>query len=76
MSTDGMMDVEVPIEGTVIVVNGDVYAVDSDRIDYVMCTCVDDKHAAYPRTHNVSPGRPPHVVGVQTVKIVWVPKRA
>lgn len=66
-----MMDVEVPVEGTVIVVNGDVYDVESDRTAYVLCHCRDGKHPEYARTHDVSPGKPPHVVGVQTVKMAW-----
>lgn len=74
MSTEGMIDVEVPENGTVIVVSGDVYEVDSDQTDYVMCTCRDGKHAHYARVNDISPGQAPHVVGVQTVQIVWDPK--
>lgn len=71
MSTEGLMDVEVPVHGTVVVENGDVHDVDSDRTDYVLCTCRDGKHPEYARTHDVSPGQPPHVVGILTVKTVW-----
>lgn len=74
MSTDGMMDVEVPAHGTVIVSDGDVYGIESDRTDYMLCTCRDGKHAEYARNHNLSLATAPHVVGVQTVKMVWSPK--
>lgn len=71
-----MKDVEVPIHGTVVVIDGDVYEIDKEKADYVLCTCRDDKHKEYDRTHNVSLGHVPHLVGVTTVKIVWTPKAA
>ena len=66
-----MIDVEVPATGTAVVQDGSVYEIDSDKTAYVMCTCKDGKHNEYARTHNVSPGQPPHVVGILTVQVVW-----
>lgn len=69
-----MQDVEVPISGTVIVEDANVYAIETERNDYVTCSCRDGSHTEYARTHNVSPGVVPHIVGVKTVKMVWLPQ--
>lgn len=69
MSTEGMMDVEVPVHGSVVVENGDVHEIDSEKTDFVLCTCRDGVHKEYDRTHNL--GGIPHVVGVTTVKVAW-----
>lgn len=63
------MDVEVPVHGSVVVENGDVHEIESERTDFVLCTCRDGIHKEYDRTHNL--GGIPHVVGVTTVKVVW-----
>lgn len=73
MSTEGMMDVEVPTEGTVVVENGHVYGIESEKTDFVPCHCTDEQHGLYGRTHPL-PGRVPHLVAVTTVKHVWVPQ--
>lgn len=69
-----MMDVEVPVEGTVVVEDGNVYDIESEKTDFVPCYCTDDRHTLYSRTH-VMPGVTPHIVGVTTFKHVWQPGR-
>ncbi len=69
MSTEGMMDVEVPVHGTVVVENGDVHDIESEKATFVLCTCRDGVHKLYDRTHDL--GGIPHVVGVTTVTVVW-----
>lgn len=69
-----MMDVEVPTNGTVVVENGNPYEIESERIDYVPCYCEDGVHSLYLRTHPL-PGRVPHMVGVGTVKYVWLARQ-
>lgn len=73
MSTEGMIDVEVPARGVVIVEDGNVYSIDSDKDDFVLCTCHDGLHSQYARTHRVDRTRPPHVVGLKTVTMTWEP---
>jgi hypothetical protein len=70
VSTVDMMDVEVPVNGTVVVENGNPYEIESERIDYVPCYCSEGKHSLYARTHPL-PGVVPHMVGVGTVKYVF-----
>jgi hypothetical protein len=74
MSTEGMQDVEVPISGTVVVENGDVHGIESEKTAFVLCTCRDGVHKQYDRTHNL--GGVPHVVGVTTVTVVWTARQA
>lgn len=71
MTDQDWMEVEVPVNSTVIVEAGEVHGIESDRTDYVLCKCRDGIHKPYDRTHDVSPGQPPHMVGIQTVVRVW-----
>lgn len=67
-----MIDVEVPEHGTVVVEDGNVYGIESNRTDYVPCYCIDDMHRIYDRTHPTH--GVPHIVGVTVVKHVWAPR--
>lgn len=73
MSTDGMQDVEVPVNGTVVVENGDTLEIESASTNFVHCWCDDGKHGKYQRTHRLH-GRVPHTVGVTTYVVTWDPQ--
>lgn len=72
--TEAVTHVEVPVDGTVIVESGDVHGIESEKTAFVPCTCRDDVHRLYDRTHNL--GGIPHLVGVTTYTMVWKPKQA
>jgi len=67
-----MQDVEVPIDGTVVVENGDVFEIESEETNFVHCWCADGKHRRYQRTHKLH-NDAPHTVGVTTYVVVWDP---
>lgn len=71
MSTEGLMDVEVPIYATSVVEDGNVYEVEDSRTDYVACWCTNGKHPIRERTR---PAKwTPHLAAVTTVKYTWTP---
>lgn len=71
MSTEGLMDVEVPIYATSVVEDGNVYEVEDSHTDYVACWCTNGKHPIRERTR---PAKwTPHLAAVTTVKYTWTP---
>lgn len=70
-----MMDVEVPVHGTVVVEDGNPYEIESQQVNYVPCWCTDDLHRLYHRTHPID-GFIPHMVGVGAIKWVWLAPRS
>lgn len=78
MSTDGMIDVEVPTLGTVVVQDGNVYEVQEMPEKYVLCWCKSGSHreAFYSDTRDsVSWADQPHPVGVQEFVLTWEVKK-
>jgi hypothetical protein len=70
-----MQDVEVPVNGTVVVEDGDVHEIESANTNFVHCWCSDGKHGKYQRTHRLHEDAP-HTVGVTTYVVVWEPPQA
>lgn len=66
-------DVEVPVNGVVVVENGDVQEVASEKTRFPTCWCKDGRHGPYFRSHKTHEG-PPHIVGETTYTVVWEPK--
>lgn len=69
-----MKDVEVPVNGTVVVQQGEVHDVrESPTIDD-RCWCTDGRHARYFWGRGLSYGRTgavPHPIKIQKFELVW-----
>lgn len=66
-------DVEVPVNGVVVVENGEVHDIEDEKTGFPLCWCRDGKHGHYARTHKLHDDAP-HVVGVTTYTVVWTPR--
>lgn len=71
MSTEGLMDVEVPIHAISVVEDGNVYEAEDSHTDYVACWCTNGKHPIRERTRPAN--WVPHLAAVTTVKYTWTP---
>lgn len=74
MSTEGMKDVEVPEEGTVVVQNGEVHEVREFPVVFDRCQCNDGKHARRFWIRGLdfpAPTSASHPIGVQKLELVW-----
>lgn len=80
MSTDGMMDVEVPVNGTVVVQDGEVHDVKESRPMFDQCYCTDGRHdrSYWSRALIYSTYRKdvePHSIGFQKFELTWEVKK-
>jgi hypothetical protein len=73
MNTD-TKDVEVPVNGVVIVENGEVQEIESEKTGFPTCWCRDGKHERWSRRRRLHDD-PPHIVGETTYTVVWEPRK-
>lgn len=68
------MDVEVPVNGTVVVQNGEVNDVSESIPVFDRCYCTDGKHSRFFWERGLEHGRKgvdPHPIGIQKFELVW-----
>jgi hypothetical protein len=67
------MDVEVPVNGCVIVQSGEVHDAREFAPRWALCWCIDGAHAPVHRGGELrlGPASEPHSVGFQQFEIAW-----